>query len=65
MLVDGGGDSRRGLIAAIERFIDAWNDPCTPFTWIKDPDKVICQGHQPTTGQDTDRCPIRTTSWPP
>jgi hypothetical protein len=51
MLVDGGGDSRRGLIAAIERFIDAWNDPCTPFTWIKDPDKVICQGHQPTTGQ--------------
>jgi hypothetical protein len=21
------------LIAAIERFIDAWNDRCAPFTW--------------------------------
>jgi hypothetical protein len=47
MLVDGGGDSRRGLIAAIERFIDAWNDPCTPFTWIKDPDKVIAKATNP------------------
>jgi hypothetical protein len=26
------------LIAAIERFIDAWNDRCTPFAWTKDPD---------------------------
>ena len=26
------------LIAAIERFIDAWNDRCAPFTWTKDPD---------------------------
>src|SRR3712207_9260307 len=25
------------LIAAIERFIDAWNDRCRPFTWAKDP----------------------------
>jgi transposase len=31
------------LIAAIERFIDAWNDRCTPFTWTKDPDTVIAK----------------------
>lgn len=28
------------LIAAIQRFIDAWNDRCTPSTWTKDPDTV-------------------------
>jgi hypothetical protein len=40
----GGGPGRGGnadLIAAIERFIDAWNDRCTPFTWTKDPDTII------------------------
>src|SRR3712207_2600605 len=31
------------LIAAIERFIDAWNDRCRPFTWTKDPDTVIAK----------------------
>ena len=31
------------LIAAIERFIDAWNDRCAPFTWTKDPDTVIAK----------------------
>jgi hypothetical protein len=31
------------LIAAIERFILAWNDRCRPFTWTKDPDTVIAK----------------------
>jgi transposase len=35
------------LIAAIERFIDAWNDRCRPFTWTKDPDTVIAKATDP------------------
>jgi transposase len=35
------------LIAAIERFIDAWNDRCAPFTWTKDPDTVIAKATAP------------------
>jgi transposase len=35
------------LIAAIERFIAAWNDRCTPFTWTKDPDTVIVKATDP------------------
>jgi len=31
------------LIAAIERFIAAWNDRCTPFTCTKDPDTIIAK----------------------
>ncbi len=35
------------LIAAIGRFIDAWNDRCAPFTWTKDPDTVIAKATRP------------------
>jgi hypothetical protein len=35
------------LIAAIERFIDAWNDRFRPFTWTKDPDTVIAKATDP------------------
>jgi transposase len=35
------------LIAAIGRFIDAWNDRCAPFTWTKDPDTVIAKATHP------------------
>ena len=35
------------LIAAIERFILAWNDRCRPFTWTKDPDTVIAKATGP------------------
>jgi transposase len=42
-----------GLIAAIQRFIAAWNDRCRPFTWTKDPDTVIAKAtdsrHRKTT----------------
>jgi hypothetical protein len=35
------------LIAAIKRFITAWNDRCAPFTWTKDPDTVIAKATDP------------------
>src|SRR3954470_4466657 len=35
------------LVAAIERFIDAWNDRCRPFTWTKDPDTIIAKATDP------------------
>jgi transposase len=35
------------LIAAIERFIAAWNDRCAPFTWTKHPDTVIAKATDP------------------
>jgi hypothetical protein len=35
------------LIAAIQRFIDAWNDRCRPLTWTKDPDTVIAKATHP------------------
>jgi hypothetical protein len=31
------------LIAAIQRFIDAWNDRCAPFAWARDSDIVIAK----------------------
>jgi transposase len=47
------------LIAAIERFVDAWNDRCTPFTRTKDPDTIIAKASHPRnrntkTTSDTD-----------
>jgi hypothetical protein len=44
------------LIAAIERFIDAWNGRCAPFTWTKDPDTVIAKATDPR------HCKIQQTS---
>jgi transposase len=35
------------LIAAIQHFIDAWNDRCAPFTWTKAPDTVIAKAIHP------------------
>jgi hypothetical protein len=29
------------LIAAIHRYIDAWNDHCQPFSWVKDADDIM------------------------
>jgi transposase len=33
--------SVKDLIAAIENFIDGWNDRCHPFTWTKTPDELL------------------------
>jgi hypothetical protein len=35
------------LIAAIQRFIDACNDRCAPFTWTKDPDTIVAKATDP------------------
>ena len=29
------------LIAAIDAFIDGWNDRCHPFTWTKTADEIL------------------------
>jgi transposase len=29
------------LMTAIRRFIDAWNDRCQPFVWVKDADDIV------------------------
>ena len=35
-----GGRRRGALEAAIETFIDGWNDRCHPFTWTKTADEI-------------------------
>ena len=42
--------SVKDLIAAIETFIDGWNERCHPFTWTKTPDEIIKKA---TGGQGT------------
>ena len=42
----GDGLGQRG-VGAIQRFIDAWNDRCQPFTWTRDPDTVIVKATHP------------------
>ena len=36
--------SVKDLIAAIEAFIDGWNERCQPFTWTKTADTIIGEG---------------------
>jgi hypothetical protein len=37
----GSFSSVKDLVAAIRRFIDAWNECCEPFEWTKEADKLI------------------------
>jgi transposase len=37
----GSFDSVKELTAAIDRFIDAWNERCEPFVWTKTADEII------------------------
>jgi transposase len=41
--------SVKDLIAAIETFIDGWNDRCEPFIWTKTADDIITKAHRKTT----------------
>jgi len=34
------------LVAAIRRFIDAWNERCGPFTWTKDADVILSKANR-------------------
>ncbi|MCA1694855.1 MAG: IS630 family transposase [Actinobacteria bacterium] len=40
--------SVKDLIAAIETYIDAWNDRCEPFSWTKDADTILAKAIHPT-----------------
>jgi hypothetical protein len=39
--------SVRELTTAIDRFIDAYNDRCQPFTWTKDADHLLAKIKRP------------------
>jgi len=41
--------SVKDLVAAIETFIDGWNERCQPFIWTKTADQILTKAHRPTT----------------
>ncbi len=41
--------SVKDLIAAIETFIDAWNDRCQPFVWTKTADEILTKATRKVT----------------
>jgi len=41
--------SVKDLIAAIETFIDAWNDRCQPFVWTKTADEILTKANRKPT----------------
>jgi hypothetical protein len=38
-----------GLIAAIRRFVDGWNQRCHPFVWVKDADDIMVKATRKRT----------------
>jgi hypothetical protein len=45
--------SVEGLVTAIRRFCDAWNQRCQPFTWTKDADQILAKLNRQTPQQRT------------
>ena len=41
--------SVKDLIAAIETFIDGWNDRCQPFVWTKTADDILTKANRKKT----------------
>jgi len=41
--------SVKDLIAAIETYIDGWNDRCEPFVWTKTADEILTKAHRKPT----------------
>jgi transposase len=41
--------SVKDLIAAIETFIDGWNERCEPFVWTKTADEILTKAHRKKT----------------
>jgi hypothetical protein len=37
------------LVAAIHRYIDAWNSGCQPFSWVKDADDIMIKATRKRT----------------
>ncbi len=46
--------SVKDLVAAIETFIDAWNERCQPFTWTKDADTILAKATHPRNRKTQD-----------
>ena len=45
----GSFESVRELIAAIRRFIEAWNQRCEPFVWTKDAETILTKAQRQST----------------
>jgi len=41
--------SVKDLIAAIETFIDGWNERCEPFVWTKTADEILTKANRKKT----------------
>jgi len=41
--------SVKDLIAAIETYIDGWNERCQPFAWTKTPDQILTKAQRKKT----------------
>jgi len=41
--------SVKELKAAIETFIDGWNERCEPFVWTKTADEILAKAHRKPT----------------
>ena len=39
----------KDLIAAIETYIDGWNERCQPFTWTKTADQILTKAARKKT----------------
>jgi hypothetical protein len=55
--------SVKDLIAAIEAFIDGWNESCQPIVWTKTADDILAKAHRKQTSntrhQRIRRCRMR------
>lgn len=51
--------SVKDLIAAIETFIDAWNDRCQPFVWTKTADEILTKANRKVTSNTRTRTTCR------
>ncbi|MDP9224625.1 MAG: IS630 family transposase, partial [Actinomycetota bacterium] len=45
--------SVKALVAAIETYIDGWNDRCEPFTWTKTADQTLAKATTRKTTSNT------------
>ena len=43
--------SVKDLTAAIETFVDGWNDRCEPFVWTKTADQILIKANRQTTSE--------------
>ena len=45
----GSYNSVKDLIAAIETYIDGWNERCQPFVWTKTADQILAKAQRKKT----------------